>query len=722
MAQVDRLIAAKDYPAAIRFLTERIRLKDEKFDKYQDRLRQILLRMNNYTVVANILLDLLEKDPEGDLEQILALSRQLSEMNSVRDENTANYFDNIEVVARFTVNRRILERILREGRAFLDQGQFLAALRKYQTGLDLYQAEMFRDNFGDDINSQTRSNFLEINNIISTISPLIDTFLAARTNVMSQDATDNNRAAFAAAYNRLVPQLDRLVQAKQIMTSASDFWRNENNKNESAGNKKEGRYFFSMAPVFINGRSDQQIREGMLGALDGIWRTAIDPIENSFEKISEDIYNNALSNAENGNYSASHSEIERAISFNATPLALIAKWDSFTRPDKMPDQNLLGQNVDAARLDEFLRYTSMDASLEYLDTADTLGSRFATELNRRDSSDTLKAWQAGSLSSTDALTRERQIRTVYKEIAVDITKALTSNDADAKKYSALGTAKDSSRYFGNSRRVLENIGLGIYTAELNSAERIYTIANAALSKKADELEKDFDDANRFASGTPFKLASGEQITAKYPREALGIWEKDQADLDKAIADVSDLLKEHQNELSSFANNGDIVKLRTEAGAISNRLNAMRRKESTSITLARASLTTADNQKKQAEQFIQNARRELDKNNFDAAHEQVERAATAFNSSLSYQEDEVVRRALDDRLVPLNAEITRAQYVYTEREVENLINSARNTYFDGNFDAAEERLVRAEERWSTISTGGNEELNYWLTIVRGALSL
>jgi tetratricopeptide (TPR) repeat protein len=53
------------------------------------------------------------------------------------------------------------------------------------------------------------------------------------------------------------------------------------------------------------------------------------------------------------------------------------------------------------------------------------------------------------------------------------------------------------------------------------------------------------------------------------------------------------------------------------------------------------------------------------------------------------------------------------------EVRDLVNTARETYFAGNLEEADEMLVRA--RFLTADDGEDAEIAYWLTLVRGARS-
>jgi tetratricopeptide (TPR) repeat protein len=71
---------------------------------------------------------------------------------------------------------------------------------------------------------------------------------------------------------------------------------------------------------------------------------------------------------------------------------------------------------------------------------------------------------------------------------------------------------------------------------------------------------------------------------------------------------------------------------------------------------------------------------------------------------------------------LGADIARQENEFIIREVRGLVNTARDTYFAGNFSASEELLVRALTRWRRTNVEDDPELTYWLTVVRGAMSL
>jgi tetratricopeptide (TPR) repeat protein len=93
-----------------------------------------------------------------------------------------------------------------------------------------------------------------------------------------------------------------------------------------------------------------------------------------------------------------------------------------------------------------------------------------------------------------------------------------------------------------------------------------------------------------------------------------------------------------------------------------------------------------------------------------------------NSTLPPPRERELRPGWDAGLSRLEAETARLEYEVLLREFRSLITNVRNTYFAGNFERAEELLIRARNRYRIISDGEDAELSYWLTLVRGARSL
>jgi hypothetical protein len=89
--------------------------------------------------------------------------------------------------------------------------------------------------------------------------------------------------------------------------------------------------------------------------------------------------------------------------------------------------------------------------------------------------------------------------------------------------------------------------------------------------------------------------------------------------------------------------------------------------------------------------------------------------------LEIQESPSLRQYRDTQVVNLGQQIASAENEAIITEVRNLVTSARSSYLEGNFQQAEDSLIRARNRWSVTNTEENEEIITWLSMVRGAMS-
>ncbi|MDR1362765.1 MAG: hypothetical protein LBJ35_01775, partial [Spirochaetaceae bacterium] len=358
LSTADAMIQEKNYSEAIKILTDFARDEPEQFDQVQKRLRDVMSSMSNYTVVANALLDMVVDNPEN-LENILALSRQLAAMNAARRNDTEQFIANIEEVARFTVNRRELERILREGGELLSQKQYIAALQVYQSGFELYQEQMYRAGYGEDVNSRTRSSLERIDSFTGSAQTVIDFFEEISSSISPLQGSTRNAAELLAAYDGISPYLDELIQIKSDVVQTMRYFEEQAEITEAAEVKNEGRFFFPMAAVFIQGRTSEAIREGVLGAIDAIWEIVATPLEQHFIEVAGAYFSQAVDSINREEFSYAVSLLGIASNFNRTPLELLEKWTIFDTPDESI-KDVLGQFVSAGHVRQSLYFTGLE--------------------------------------------------------------------------------------------------------------------------------------------------------------------------------------------------------------------------------------------------------------------------------------------------------------------------------------------------------------------------
>jgi hypothetical protein len=518
----DSLIAKRQYSDAIRMLTTMARRNDEEFDFAQHRFESILARMYDFNELAHTLFDVVENDPE-DAQTILSLSNRLNDMGGARTEEMRRYISQIHILARFVVNRRAMERILAEGRALLDAEDYVGAMNKYAEGLTLYQTEVFAAGYGPAIENTVRTSLDAVNRSVAALNtaarqtePGMNTMrgletggagagLSSAAQSVAQSAQE--LAAAGSAYQSLIPELDRIVGIKNSVASSNTALV-EQGKNLPVFDKDiitEGQYFFQFAPIFLHGRANQDIREGMLGAIDGLWTTLAPPVDNVMSTISEEAWGKIITALLSYDYAAASPLLNTFAASINLPFDLYNKWYRFSETDDLSRGMIFGAPVLQQNTQEFLRYQSVGRSTNYLGRTLRIGNQFVTVASRVGPG-FLQMWKEDRISVDDALEREREVRRSYEAMLRDAAGLLGSLNNEAAAFSqTVGTgaaSRDTQRYFNDAKRVLTSLGTEIERQNDRAAVRQYSIAYGDLEAVMIRLEDETAAVDTFIGSQP----------------------------------------------------------------------------------------------------------------------------------------------------------------------------------------------------------------------------
>ena len=113
---------------------------------------------------------------------------------------------------------------------------------------------------------------------------------------------------------------------------------------------------------------------------------------------------------------------------------------------------------------------------------------------------------------------------------------------------------------------------------------------------------------------------------------------------------------------------------------------------------------------------------LGRKSFAQAIQELTTSQDLFVQALSYDEDIIARDEVDRRIADLQAEILLEENKEVIRYVRENVNQGKSLYLQGRYAQSEIVLLRAESRWFTTNTEPNSEINYWLNLVRAALSV
>jgi hypothetical protein len=723
LALADKLIAERQYDEAIRILTGYTDENPEEFFQAQKRLRKIILFRDNYTTLTNELLDVLITNPD-DSETILDLTRRLEAIEPARGM-VQQFIAQVEEMALFGYNRRLLERIMLEARGLLDQGDYAAAMKRYADGLELYHDDFFSRGYGEAVEARVRLSLRTLTTSMEEFAGLVAPFRNAIAGI-DQVAFPEGRDGLERLrdfYARLAPLMQRLVAQENAVAWVGNYFDEQLALFRWDDPNLGDRNYLAFASKVIRGRLDADIQEGLLGSIAGLWTAVLSPFEARLKNATELAYRNAYSAQENLDFARARDQFELVTAYCALAMEYMDDWNRFYQGQPFQICNYFGDTVTVFKAEDYLYYYSLNlASASQMETGPLL-----EQYNRLVAMDStaLELWQQGRIDTHTAINREARAREACHDVArrvEAVLKRLNEGGGALLEYRRdLSGKREHFAPMENALTLFIDMDANIFAQENAAAVREYTIANRDLQARIAEWKSLFADANRFFEGNSRSPGDGAYI-ARYPREALALLVQIDQGSATGTEDGQALIARYEGESPRFFREPRIAALYRGALAMVGELGELRTGALVLEQISRTRVAQAEAFEQEGDRLYREAQTALERSNFDVARDRALLSGERYDASLAIQESAALRRTRDTNLIALGAEITRLENEAVVREVRNLVNSARDTYFEGNFETAEEHLVRALNRWRRVNLEDDPEVTYWLTVVRGAMSL
>jgi hypothetical protein len=732
--KADDLIAEQRWLEAIQLLSQFIADDNERFDAAGDRIRAILRQNNSFYELLTQLIDTVENSPEN-VDKIIVLADRIKLMNVTPTPETTRFINQVVEIAQLVRNRRSMDNILRQARELLDKKQYLAALEKYKSGFEIYQNEMWSAGFGDSTGEQTRANLAAVDTAINTIAAVlvpVNNAISALGRIDNNTDTPQNRMAVESILNTIEPELNRLIAAKTALAGADVFLESVWARPEIAESNYPGRYFFGFASLFIRGRSNENIREGMLGTVDAVWKSIVLPLDNAYLVTSERLYLAAETNTENENYIAASRAVLEGRNFIKGPLLLAGKSQTFTDIDV--DYPVSGYNKNIIELvdNNILRFRAMNDTLQYFDDAISIGTRYSGFREGGQFVNLVGQLREHTITLEDAFTRIRMVQTTYGDVLSQVNNNLNAINNSINQFTTQAEYTNGSegtvpiraglRYFDDARRIFEKLGITFFGNEEGTMLEFYSLANINLSERIAGQEARINEIASLMEGVTIVTEHGMEILARYPHEASEEFRKIETTLRADLQTGDMVANEYGNDPPSFGNNTRYRNLENDTIASVERLRVLNDIEVRELARAIDEYGRAESLRRDGARLLEESRTALTRENFSQARENLQNTQARYTQSLNLQENPTLRAAWPNVLEPLAAEIARLEYEAVVREVRELLDTSRGRYFDGALEGAEQGLMRAENRWAQVRPEPNEEVSYWLSLVRGALTL
>jgi hypothetical protein len=718
----------KKYEEAIEVLTEYIKSHPDNFDKAQKRLRKIMEIQGEFNAVADELLDTVVNDP-NNTEKILRLISSLESLKSSRNVQVQAFIARTQTLTQFSHNRNRLLQILEEGRTLTAAGDYRGALLAYAGGLDIYRDDFFTAGYGGITENRVRQ-------VLGDLAGGIESFPAI-TGPLNAAAADIAQAArqigpdSSGGVSRMGSLFDRFIAAagpvrdfQNLLYESAVYFDEQLNQFQQADKTIGDRSFLSFASRLIRG-SDEAPEEGMLGVVEAYWNSTAGGVERSLAGLADQSYGAALADLKNRDHARARRRFEYAAGYIQYPLTLLDTGRGLRKTSGAPERVLFDQPVLAGKVENFLSYRSLGRAVEYLIEGTALDAAFAGALETKP---VFEAWQQGTQSAGDAMSRENQIRQNTGRLLAETRTLLAeaaAETAELRSYRAEGAENSGEgfpEYMENAHSILSDLRDRIFTSDYESAVRFYTVGRRELEQRLSGRRAGYEEGNRLIQGIArTDDQEGTQID-HYPAEGLAVLTGMEQEITADTQWGNSILSQYRAEGPELRAAGEMPVLGGSIQTLLGEFDSLLARERSLAATARNQMAQAESFRLDVERLYQEARAALSQGNFDLSRSRIQRAREQFQASLGIQESASLRAEWDTQVVNLGAEINRIENEIVIRDVRNLVNEARTSYFAGDFEQAEGLLLRAQNRWRVTNVGTDGEVQYWLDVIRGALSL
>jgi hypothetical protein len=734
--RADALINKKQYDEAIYVLTAYLRENPDDFDRAQERFQRIVGVRSQYNLVTGELLDTVVRDPDNS-EKILALTRRLESMEPARNPQTHAFITRTRDIAQFAYNRKRLEDILREGKALTLGGDYRGALLTYQGGLDIYREDFFNSGYGELVENHVRQDIEEINGGIESflaLSGALGSLAGQAEGVLGEGPSPAENGGPAGArdiYNRMETSLDGLTLIQGNLYRTAEYFDGLLLRLQEADSSLGDRSFLSFASRLIRGHGDSEPGDGMLVTVAAYWNSLLPGLEKAAADRAESRYLAGMAYAEKGDYAAALEEFHTAGTYAGLSLSFLEKDRVFKTRTGGPLRRIFDRTVPEDMAGDFLRLESLSRALALLESTERLALEYREQ--QAGEENLVRSWRDQNLNALEMFNREEGLKVSYRDFQDKLEGLIAGTDREAsalRGYASLlekETGSSPAAYIGETGRVQAALRDLISGGESRLALRRYTLANEDMGRRLADRREEFAQAESYIRGIPRTQDTGETGPASgsagpYPAEGLEILNRTGGSIETDLEAGRIFLSRYGEEQRNIAALPEINSLRAAAGTAVNDLVSLRASVQTLAADARARIARAAGLRQEGERYFREAQNAAAANNLDAAKDRLERAAERYTASLSIQESASLRTEWDTRAVALGADIHRRETETAVRELRGMVNTARTAYFAGDLDQAEEFLVRAQNRWQSISASEDSEILYWLSVVRSALAL
>lgn len=699
-SDIDEKIEAKEYNEALLLLNEYIKSNPEDFDSAQKRVNDVMDVRSEYAELAEEILYVIVNEPTND-EKKLRMIAELEAIEENPSEATRKFIAQTKAAAEFTYYRSKFEEIISKGSLETQNEQYLESLKTNYTGFELYRTHFHQAGYDQEFVDSVENRLAEIDEMIKNYETIASGLEIAYKNLITSLDIGNAEQSLSF-YTKFEEKMLEFAKIRNSIVESGWYFRDSFENLQKEDPELTEASFLAFAYRFVLGRASDP-NSGMIMALDNLWNYYVEGVKPlvtnqliaKFDLLNQEIWQTdtifVLSRTETCNSVLKDTQTFISIGSSVEKLNTVIKTDT--------------EN-----------YLSIDNS-EYLasmQSAEKLVSNFTLTF------DSIKKYN------------EYENQSNYFEIPKNPEILISSRDYNYKDF--VFNINEKIRI---ERNIIKEI-LGDIDSQENKYqwEKTYTLVSNILStadkncgnilyKNGKELSLWFSSGSNVITenhnqsyNTSYEMLN-ENLSPNvlsYPKELREIVNEKISQLPIDIENLQVTL-EFFNQDSSMQ---EMEKRKIQEDIET--LNSLLNKSHSLVDKADERIALAELAKNEADLRYLQAEEALEEGDYGACRDYIEKSRTKYNESLLYQESEELRASSDAKLLALGDRIIRSENEIVVKEVRELKTRAKNAYYAGNFESAENILTQAKTRWATTNSELDPEIESLLSLVGTALSM
>ena len=703
----EALIDERKWDDAILIIKEMMENDRRRFDDGQKVIQEIMYNKRIYNEYFQKLVDAYLA---GDLELAYKIIGEMEAQDPNPNPRTKALIVEARATAGVIATKNRFENIMAEAQTAIDEKRFYDAISIYLTGSDIAR-DLFGDlELGNIVEDRVDNENVRIQELARRVIGLrdeIDAQISAvnglsRPVTSSRESMDGFRETIVSV-NRTMDEVLGLyrgiVEDSIDILAYHDFLQEANNLEKDIYHLKYIAYLYS-------GRPSAQSFEGISGVVDILTGSIVDPMESFSHSMNVDTYTHFHGVFRSDDFEQA-SGILRSLD-EILDFYFLAQegWPLRTVIDNRSGE-LWRNNL--RDYEEAVKHTAYAETLKSLigvyETADRIGSDFLSVTR-------------GSESLTDPAEYENR-RERLGELMAELEDLVPGDDIPV--LDPLIESSESTQIVSNYFDDRETLLNRMIAADIRLVENRIRVAVEDYSKALQESRKTIDSGIQAMNGYQQEEDEGG-LYLRDPAGAKADFIETREKDNKIKTDIDSLVLQYEDNPEYVTKNEAVLREIQNLRDLQDTVDTWDAETEGHIETADTYLFQAQRFRQEGDDYLQEARSLLARNEFERARQRVEDAVSRYDESLSFQEDEEIRSKRDEDIPALYDEIINEQKQAVVKEVRTLINQGREFYSQGSFIDAESVLLRAQARNSDVSNDPDLEIEYWLQLAQTALSV